>query len=378
MKRFLNYSLVFVLVLCTSCFNRAENESEKDNLLSVNITDEPVTLPDLYDKAKFVPLENGENHMISYAKKVIVKATNVFLYDSEPHPSIKVFSTNGEYIRNIGNLGHGNGEYVTIDDFTMSLNGDSVLILCNNSVLAYDDKGNFLFNKDIDMPGVIRRIECCNGGYVCLTEYKGNDYLLHFLDYDFKIKKELINSDGKIIKEPSSVINPIQVHGKDVWYYNWFTSTFYVVDTQDDYKISSYKINTEKANKPEQYEVDDYVFSNDFDAVSYYTVVDNMIFGWFHAAQYPVERPFFWDLNSNEIKVTSNREWLPYVHAVGSDTYYSLMDQESFIRESKEMEKFDNFDSNYFDVYNRPVREKDNYILVEFSPKKYYTMGNFD
>ena len=201
---------------------------------------------------------------------------------------------------------------------------------------------------------------------------------MHFLDYDFKIKKELINSDGKIIKEPSSVTNPIQVHGKDVWYYNWFTSTFYVVDTQDDYKISSYKINTEKANKPEQYEVDDYVFSNDFDAVSYYRVVDNMIFGWFHAAQYPVERPFFWDLNSNEIKVTSNREWLPYVHAVGSDTYYSLMDQESFIRESKEMEKFDNFDSNYFDVYNRPVREKDNYILVEFSPKKYYTMGNFD
>ena len=370
MKRFLNYSLVFVLVLCTSCFNRAENESEKDNLLSVNITDEPVTLPDLYDKAKFVPFENGENRMISYAKKVIVKATNVFLYDSEPHPSIKVFSTNGKYIRNIGNLGHGNGEYINIDDFTMSLNGDSVLILCNNSVLAYDDKGNFLFNKDIDMPGVIRRIECCNGGYVCLTEYKGNDYLLHFLDYDFKIKKELINSDGKIIKEPSDVINPIQVHGKDVWYYDWFTSTFYVVDTQDDYKISSYKINTEKANKPEQYEVDDYVFSNDFDAVSYYTVVDNMIFGWFHAAQYPVERPFFWDLNSNEIKVTSNREWLPYVHAVSSDTYYSLMDQESFIRESKEMEKFDNFDSNYFDVYNRPVREKDNYILVEFSPKK--------
>lgn len=369
MKQIVNCSLVFVIALCTSCFHRSKNDEKNEKLLSVNITDEPITLSDLYDKAKIVPLENGENSMISYVKKTIVKDSNVFLYDWEPYPSIKVFSTNGDYIRNIGNLGHGRGEYVDIDDFTISLGGDSVFILCNNSILAYDNKGKFLFNKNVDIHGAIRRIECCSGGYVCLTEYKANDYLLHFLDYDFIIKKELISSGGKIIREPSFVKNPIQVHGKEVWYYNWFNSTFYVVDTQNNYKTSSYRINTDKANKPDQYEVDDYVFSNDFDAVSDYVVVDNMIFGWFHVAQF-ADRPFFWDLNSNEINVTSEHEWIPYIEAISSDTYYSLVDQDSFIRMSKYMEKLDNFDSNYLDVHNRPITEKDNYILIEFSPKK--------
>lgn len=368
-KKLFNYSLAFLLVLCTSCIHHTENESEDINLLSVNITDEPINLSSLYDKAKFVPLENGENSMISYAKKMMVKDRNVFLYDSEPYPSIKVFSSNGKYVRRIGNLGHGKGEYVDIDDFTMSLTGDSVFILCNNRVLVYDEEGIFLFKKDINLPGIIRRIECCNGGYVCLTEYKGNDYLLHFLDNDFDIKKELIPSEGKIIREPSLVINPIQVHGKDVWYYNWFNSTFYVIDTQDNYKTSSYQIKTEKANKLEQYEVDDYAFSNDFDAVSCYKVVDNMVFGRFHVAQY-ADRPFFWDLGSNEIRVTSEHEWIPYIEAISSDTYYSLVDQDTFIHMSKNMEKLDYFNSNYFDVYNSPITEKDNCILIEFSPRE--------
>lgn len=356
-----------VIVLCASCFQRAENESGNENLLSVNITDDPIALSDLYQNAKFIPFENGEKSMLSSVKKTIVKNGNIFLLDEEPYPSIKVFATNGEYIRNIGSLGHGKGEYIDIDDFTMNFSGDSVFILCKNRVLAYDDKGTFLFYKDIGITGVIRRIESCHGGYVCLTEYKGNDYLLHFLDYNFKTKKDLISSDGKIIKEPSDVINPIQVHGKNVWYYNWFNSTFYVVNTQDNYKMASYKINTSKAYKIEQFE--DYVFTSDYDAVSNYFVVDNKLFGTFHTAQYG-DRPFFWDLCCNEIKVKPSSEWIPYVRAVSSDSYYSILEQDAFIRLSKQMEHLNNFNNNYFDVYSRPITEKDNFILVELSPKK--------
>lgn len=358
---------LLVIMLCASCFHRTENKNENENQLSVISTNGQITLSDLYHKAKFIPFENGEKSMLSSVKKTIVKAGNVFLLDVEPYPSIKVFSTNGEYIRNIGDLGHGKGEYTDIEDFTMNFSGDSVFLLCNNRVLAYDNKGNFLFYKDIDITGVIRRIESCNGGYVCLTEYKGNDYLLHFLDYNFKTKKDLISSDGRIIKEPSDVVNPIQVYGKKVWYYNWFNSTFYVIDTQDDYKISSFKINTGKACEIDQFE--DYVFTSDYDAVSNFFVVENMIFGMFHTAQFG-DKPFSWDLKSNEIKVNSYSEWLPYVRAVSSDSYYSILEQDAFIRLSKQMEHLKNFNHNYFDVFSRPRTEKDNFILVELSPKK--------
>lgn len=138
---------LLVIMLCASCFHRTENKNE--NQLSVISTDGQITLSDLYHKAKFIPFENGEKSMLSSVKKTIVKAGNVFLLDVEPYPSIKVFSTNGEYIRNIGDLGHGKGEYTDIEDFTMDFSGDSVFLLCNNRVLAYDNKGNFLFYKDI-------------------------------------------------------------------------------------------------------------------------------------------------------------------------------------------------------------------------------------
>ncbi|MBQ8805479.1 MAG: 6-bladed beta-propeller [Bacteroidaceae bacterium] len=355
-----------VIVLCISCFHDSEEKCGKDNLLSVNITEKPIMLSDLYDNAEFVPFENGEKCMLSRVKKTIVKNGCVILLDKDPYATIKVFSTNGEYIRNIGQLGHGKGEYVDIDDFTMNNNGDSIFVLCNNRILVYDNKGTFLFSKDFDIKGVIRRIESCNGGYVCLTEYKGNDYLLHFLDYDFNIKKNIISSGGRIIKEPSEVINPIQVNGKDVWYYNCFNSTFYVVDTDNDYAIKKYRINTDKAYKIEQF--DNYVYTNDYDAISNFCVIDSMVFGTMHTSQ-SGSLPFYWNLNCNEIVVKSPEGWIPNVNAVNTNLYCSIIEQDVFIGLSKQMIYMRKIQNNYQDVSGY-INEKNNFILVKLNPKK--------
>ena len=60
-----------VIVLCISCFHDSEEECGKDNLLSVNITEKPIMLSDLYDNAEFVPFENGEKCMLSRVKKLL-------------------------------------------------------------------------------------------------------------------------------------------------------------------------------------------------------------------------------------------------------------------------------------------------------------------
>ena len=363
MKQILFISLAFIL--CISCSHIANDKGIEEKLLSVTITDEPVKIKDLYEYARFIPLENGENCMLSRVVKAAVKDTLVYMLDKDPYPSIKVFSTNGRHIRNIGRLGHGKGEYEDIDDFTTNPKGDSLFILCNNRILAYNNKGEFLFQKIIDKKGQIRRIESCNGGYVCLIEHKGDDNLLHFLDYDFEKKRDLISSGGKIIKVPSSVHNPIQVKGKDVWYCHYFTSTLYVVDTQDDYKTTSYRINTDKANKIERFE--NYVFTNDYDAVTFYSVDGDQIFGFFNVAQ-EHDWPFIWNLNSEEIIVKHTEEWIPYVKAINSGLHYSIITQDYFIRLSEQFAKQDNLNSNYLEVSNS-VTEKDNFVLVELKPK---------
>ena len=345
---------------------QSSNELEKEKQLSVNITDKFISLSDLYDSAKFVPLENGEQCMIGYAKKTIEKNNNIFLFDKEPYPSIKVFSSNGKYIRSIGRIGHGKGEYVDIDDFTISSNGDTIFVLCNNIIFAYNKNNSFLFSKDINIDGIVRRFECCNRGYVCLTEYKGNDYLLHFMDYNFNVKKELISSDGKIIKEPSEVIYPIQIDGEKVWYYNCFNSKFYVINTNDNYNVVSYKINTKDAYKLEQFE--NYTFTSQYDAVTNYFVVNGKIFGTFHSA-INGEEPFLWDINCNEIVTRKPDKWIPHIKAVQTDYYYSILEQDVFLRLSKQMAHLKKFNNNYFDIYS-DITEKNNFILVKLYPKK--------
>ena len=74
---------IFILILCNSCM-QSSNELEKEKQLSVNITDKFISLSDLYDSAKFVPLENGEQCMIGYAKKQL-KKTTIFFYSTKNH-----------------------------------------------------------------------------------------------------------------------------------------------------------------------------------------------------------------------------------------------------------------------------------------------------
>ena len=162
------------------------------------------------------------------------------------------------------------------------------------------------------------------------------------------------------------MINPIQVNGKDVWYYNCFNSTFYVVDTDNDYAIKKYRINTDKAYKIEQF--DNYVYTNDYDAISNFCVIDSMVFGTMHTSQ-SGSLPFYWNLNCNEIVVKSPEGWIPNVNAVNTNLYCSIIEQDVFIGLSKQMIYLRKIQNNYQDVSGY-INEKNNFILVKLNPKK--------
>ena len=353
--------LCLLLVLVgISCSKRIEDDFVNEKSLSLKTVSAPLSLSDLFDSVQFVPFENGRQCMLSYAKKTLVRNGCVYVLDQQPRPTIKVFATNGKYIRNIGRIGHGRGEYIDIDDFTINEDGDSIFILCNNRVNAYNQEGTFLFSKHIDIKGVVRRLEACRGGYVCLTEYKGNDFLLHFMDYYFDVRKDLISSDGIIIKEPSEVLYPIQVDGKYVWYYNSFNSTFYVVDTQDGYKISKYNINSDKAYKIEQFK--NYAFTTNYDGVSTFHVDDGMITGIFHKANHG-DMYFHWEMNSDIMSVIPMDGWIPYFYVANGNMHYSVMEQDAFIRLHKQMAILNKISNNFLDA-SKMVTEKNNFILV--------------
>lgn len=360
------YLILLLALIVISCSSKVEEDFVNDKLLSLKTESTPLALSDLVDSVQFVPFENGRQCMLSYAKKTLVRKGLVYVLDQQPLPTIKVFDLNGKYIRNIGRIGHGRGEYVDIDDFTINELGDSVFILCNNMVNVYSQEGAFLFTKDIDMKGVIRRLEACCGGYVCLTEYKGNDFLLHFMDYGFDVRKDLISSDGIIIKEPSEVLYPIQIYGKYVWYYNYFNSTFYVVDTQDSYEVSKYHLSSDRAYKIEQFEK--YIFTNNYDAVSAFQVGDGMITGIFHKANHG-DMVFRWSLNSDVISLSPMDGWIPYYMVADGKRHYSVLEQDVFIRLNKQMHILDKISNNYAEV-SKMVTEKNNFILVGFNFQK--------
>jgi len=100
-----------------------------------------IQLSDIVSDIKYIPLETTEKCLIGESPKVI-PAGDFFLVSSENSP-LYLFDRNGRYVRTIGSIGKGPGEYsrnfVCFFDDT-----NQEVLICSSQVFAYSLSGKFL------------------------------------------------------------------------------------------------------------------------------------------------------------------------------------------------------------------------------------------
>ena len=195
-----NKILIVFLFICTfSCSNSSDkttqNEINKTNI-STNIIDINLdqkanfkNISTLFDKVNLIVLEGTDESLISDISKLIVYEDMLFVNDTKVSNGIFVFSNKGQFIRKIGHIGNGPGEYSRSNDFTIDVDNKRLYQLDGRQkkINIYElPLGNYIKSIQLDNGALICRfLECSEGRLYTDVDSRietNNDYMLREID----------------------------------------------------------------------------------------------------------------------------------------------------------------------------------------------------
>lgn len=167
---------VIMILLFISCKNKGEEKImkimnnleteisfEKNNsMIEVNTNYKNIIVPNpkkseielstIFKTIKLIKLESErEESRIGKIDKLIVEGENIFILDKEISKIIYVFNKQGKFIRRIGNLGKGPGEYLTPEDFFIGNNKHIYISDLNlRKIIEYNKKGEYLNETNLN------------------------------------------------------------------------------------------------------------------------------------------------------------------------------------------------------------------------------------
>jgi hypothetical protein len=216
-KKYITLFLV-TFVFCVSCSNKAHQtiESNKDGLYTIDL-DKAIHSEDIflystiYKGIETILLETNESCLIGSINKMRVSDKYIFILDTDIAKGLFVFDKKGNFVRKIGNAGHGPGEYVNPSDFTISYENNTIYILdyASNRINKYN-LSTGIFIKSINIDGSVRsnNIEYVGGKLYAdayFSNHSDSNYLLRVIqETTGKEEKQYLNI-AKYNKEMSNI-----------------------------------------------------------------------------------------------------------------------------------------------------------------------------
>lgn len=194
---------VFVIHLFYSCVLKSTVNETNDNLQYIDFDVSTVKekkilkIEDLVTDYEIVQLDNSDDALINIENPFSVISDNyIGIYSFNNFP-FKLFDRNGAFIKNIGNIGNGAGEYIAITDAQIDELNNCVYLLpaYSNRIQVYDLTGTFL--KSIKLPErvtharfkvytleeqilIARHLDGETEKYIWLQDFEGN--IIQFVD----------------------------------------------------------------------------------------------------------------------------------------------------------------------------------------------------
>ena len=153
-----------------------------------------ILLSSLFKNIRTIILETNDNCIIGSVDDIQAYDGFLYILDQNKAKRLFVFDMEGRFVRNIGNVGSGPGEYNEIRDFTLDTK-NNIIFLCDygNRIHKYRLDGTYIQTITIYLPDTdSERIQFYNGSlYLSSILWKKteNSYLLQEVD----------PSNGKII-----------------------------------------------------------------------------------------------------------------------------------------------------------------------------------
>lgn len=218
--------LPFLFILCLAC----QNETVKENSIITNpniqITSTSCGMSSILTISKFTPLETTKDALIGSISKIIKKGNRFYINSS--NKSLKVFSSEGEYLLQIGTLGLGPKDYSNLSDFDVDTK--NIYVLTSGKILIYALNGEYV--KSIPLSLNANKLKIA--GDRILLFALGEEDVIYLIDKTGAIIKSALkkNQGLRLVKAIPFVdygTNNIlfsQGHSNNILVYNKQTETF--------------------------------------------------------------------------------------------------------------------------------------------------------
>ncbi len=143
--KFKIYSISIFLLFFSSCKKEKESVSNTKSPITIKIDsndNEPTIFTHILNDFYFVVLENSEESMLSGADKIFFFKDEFYVFDDK-YNKIVVFSGTGDFLRTIGKIGAGPGEFKDIGDISFDYENNKIQVLSiyKNKILNFNPDG---------------------------------------------------------------------------------------------------------------------------------------------------------------------------------------------------------------------------------------------
>ncbi len=134
MKPIFIFPLILVIILSCGSYNNSVLEISPETF-----SDNKISLAEIADDIKYIPLDNS--FPIRAINSLRINNDNIYL--NIKYSGIALFDRQGKFVRNIGHIGDGPGEYKGIR-FTVDDRNKRIYILDQHKIIIYSQSGKFI------------------------------------------------------------------------------------------------------------------------------------------------------------------------------------------------------------------------------------------
>ncbi len=259
----------FIIFLLSIIFYSCSEKSQLETISFQNafLEGQRIAIQDFVHDVKLCPLQTSSNCLLGDIQKIIKSEKYYFILDMEN--ILYMFSSEGSFVRRIGEKGNDPKEYSYISDFAINDDNKQIYLNTNRNILIYDFKGIFI--KEINNYGAGQLISFDDKIIISMpdipTEQNEKDAIL------------VVNQDGDI--EKSFKTNLVRHSGIDLEFsilYKSNNNVYYKEERNDTiFSINhSFEKNQDKILQMGKYQMPDEEF--DFDKMDawekYYRFVE--------------------------------------------------------------------------------------------------------
>lgn len=237
-----------LLLLLFSCTSRDKSKIEEIYRIELDdVQETTLTYSDIIDIQEWIVLDSLNECTIGDVAKIEEFNKEYYVLDKTIQKCVLVFDEHGKYLRRIGRIGQGPGEYAQIYDFTVNRRIGCVAVLSGLSkVYVYDLKGEFRVTKQVS-ESLLWNIASNDCGYLMSSNHHTytegeNAYLLYAFDSDFKFKGKWVQVLTEQMPTLPLLSSALQVVGSEVYYCDVFTNSIYSYMCDADSVAEKYDI----------------------------------------------------------------------------------------------------------------------------------------